>query len=153
MTTKQAIRKVLTNTDRFIIGDYNGQKWYCPDAFIATIDNIYEQYKPKKSQDVDAFTDASKQPKMNAIFNRTSDGSYQVATTLDNADVDTQTYLVAGNSETLVNRQYLEFMQALYPTAHFEIDTVYKYSPVKVVVRDHVNGGNKLVALIMPLHR
>lgn len=142
MTTKQAIRKLLSNTDRFIIGDYNGQKWQCPDAYIAVKTDIYGQYKPKKSQDVNAFADASKQPKMDTIFNRS--GEYAVAH-VSNTD-DTTVTLTAGDTNVLVNKQYYEFMQVLYPDTVLMVDTGFKYSPVRVI------ENNEPVALIMPLH-
>ena len=156
MTTKQAIRSILKDTDRFIIGDYNGQKWYCPDGHIATIDDIYSQYKPKKSQsfDIDAFrrTEA-RQPLMDTIIER--DGQYVEVEQLNknlNSDDGSSFYLQAGNTKVLVNKQYYELMQALYPTGVFHIDTAYSYSPIRVVVRDYTKGDlYKIVALIMPL--
>jgi hypothetical protein len=146
-----AIRKVLSTTDKFIIGDYNGQKWYCPDAACATVDNIYAMYKPKKAQDVTAFADAGKQPKMNTIIER--DGQYElVKSTVAMGD---NTMLVNEKTTVLVNTQYLELMQALYPTGKLWVDTTYSYSPVRIVVRDYVNSDQRytIVGLIMPLHR
>jgi hypothetical protein len=154
MTTKQAIRSVLKNTDRFIIGDYNGQKWYCPDAYIATIDNIYANYKPRKSQDMGGFEHISNQPVMNTILER--DGQYTLVQSI--VPGVEQTLLVTDKMTVTVNTQYLQLMQTLYPTARFEIDTLYKYSPVHVVVKNYTvtnsTGGHLLevVALIMPLH-
>ena len=153
MTTKQAIRKVLTSTSQFIIGDYNGQKWYCPDGFIATVDDIYAQYKPKKSQafDVDAFRrNEARQPKMATIIERS--GDYKpVQSTVDMPELG-QTMLVNEQMSVQVNTQYLQLMQALYPTGKIYIDTAYKYSPVRIVVRNYTAGDlHKIVALIMPL--
>jgi len=153
MTTKQLIRSVLKDTDKFIIGNYNGQKWYCPDGYIATIDDIYSQYKPKKSQldTIDLFRgDVLKQPKMDTIINREGTNYIEVQH-IGDVQKETSLYLFSGSHKTLVNSRYYEFMKQLYPTAKFQIDTNFYYSPIKVTVKDYINNCDKLVALIMPL--
>jgi len=149
MTTKQAIRTVLKDTKKFVIGDYNGQKWYCPDGYIATTDDIYSQYKPKKSQldNFKQFEHVNNQPKLEGIFDRINQGDYVPVTNTTNIINTCYTELSGGidGVEEKVNTTYLKFMQVLYPEAHFEIDSTYKYSPVKVV------ENNQTVALIMPV--
>ena len=153
MTTKQAIRSVLKDTNKFIVGDYNGQKWYCPDGSFATVDNIYAMYKPKKSQDIFAFKPDNKQPRMSGIFDQVAKGHYVPSTTLEVPET-TYTELLNGVTTVRVNTDYLQLMQALYPTAKFYIDTAFSYSPVKVIVRDYTKEDlYKLVAMIMPLHK
>lgn len=151
MTTRQLTRRVLSNTNRFIIGDYNGQKWYCPDGNIATIDNIYEQYTPKKSQvdNFKQFEHVNNQPKMNRIIEQEGVvySDVEVATRNDNIMV-----LYAFNKQDIkisVNAEYYNFLTALYPNATIQIVTEGKYKlytyPVRLV------QDNKIVALIMPL--
>lgn len=149
MTTKQAIRKVLSNTDRFIVGDMDGQKWYCPDGYIATTTDIYSEYKPKKSQqfNYDVRLETARQAKMNGIFDKLADSYYNPIT---NSVKITDSYYTTLSNLSMsvdVNSDYYEFMQVLYPNARFELDSKYWYSPVKVI------ENNKLVALIMPLKK
>jgi hypothetical protein len=83
---------------------------------------------------------------MQSIFDRIDQGNYTSVTTIINVTDTFYSALSALNTEVNVNTTYLKFMQALYPESHFELDTTYKYSPVKVV------QNNVTVALIMPLH-
>ena len=147
MTTKQLTRKVLNRTNRFIIGDLNGQKWYCPDGYFATDKNIYADYKPLKSnQDrINNFRDVNTQPKMQAIFDKVNEGNYVQVEQLNKHDCESFIYLQAGNHKVTIQKDYYLLLEALYPEAHFEINTSYKYMPVKVVEK------NKTVGLIMPL--
>lgn len=155
MTTRQLTRRVLSNTNRFIIGDYNGEKWYCPDGKIATIDNIYEQYVPKKSQvdNFKQFEHVNNQPKMNGIFEQ-PDVTYSDVISTSELENDFNMPLVtrelyAKDVCTKVNNDYYNFLTALYPNATVRIVTEGKYKlytyPVRLV------QDNKIVALIMPL--
>lgn len=152
MTTKQAIKTALRDTNKFIIGDYNGQKWYCPQGSFATIDNIYAQYKPLKKQLdlVHAFDHVDKQPKMESIIDNPNSIYELVESTVPSPD---NTILVNKSTTALVNTDYFQLMQVLYPSATYWLDKHYSYGPIKVMVKDYINGGNKLVAMIMPLHK
>jgi hypothetical protein len=153
MTTKQSIRKVLTNTNKFIIGDYHGQKWYCPDGYIATSDNIYDQYKPKKSQlnNFQEFIHVNNQPKMETIINN-QNSKYIPVEQLNKSYTEGTLYLQAGDHKVLVNKVYYELMETLYPTGIFYIDSYYSYSAVRIVVKNYTAGDlYKIVGLIMPL--